>query len=183
MKALDSDKRAVDPNIKVRVKSHGTGADIGSIKMVMEPFDAFAFEEGLHAREAVIATQVLAVSHGVTQRRKILRTAMAIGADFAILEQTDAELQPLTVAKLLRSLANNEQPQLIILGEPAIEDVCNQTGQMLAASLRWPQVTLASKFVTKSGEATVPREVDGDVEACNDFATAYTTALRMNRPR
>ena len=153
MKVLVPVKRVVDYNVKVRVKSDGTGVDIANVKMSMNPFDEIAVEEAMRLKEAGKATEVIAVSCGVTQCQETLRTAMAIGADRAILAETGADLQPLAVAKLLKAIADKEQPQLIILGKQAIDDDCNQTGQMLAALLGWPQATFASKLVIEDGKA------------------------------
>ncbi len=184
MKVLVPVKRVVDYNVKVRVKSDGSGVDIANVKMSMNPFDEIAVEEATRLKEAGKATEVVAVSCGVTQCQETLRTAMAIGADRAILVETDAELQPLAVAKLLKALADKEQPQLIILGKQAIDDDCNQTGQMLAALLGWSQATFASKVVIEDGKATVTREVDGGLETISITLPAIvTTDLRLNEPR
>jgi electron transfer flavoprotein beta subunit len=184
MKVLVPVKRVVDYNVKVRVKSDGTGVDIANVKMSMNPFDEIAVEEAVRLKEAGKATEVVAVSCGVTQCQETLRTAMAIGADRAILVETDAELQPLAVAKLLKAVADKEQPQLIILGKQAIDDDCNQTGQMLAALLGWPQATFASKVVIEEGKASVTREVDGGLETISITLPAIvTTDLRLNEPR
>ncbi len=184
MKVLVPVKRVVDYNVKVRVKSDGTGVDIANVKMSMNPFDEIAVEEAMRLKEAGKATEVIAVSCGVTQCQETLRTAMAIGADRAILAETDAELQPLAVAKLLKAIADKEQPQLIILGKQAIDDDCNQTGQMLAALLGWPQATFASKLVIEDGKAVVTREVDGGLETLSlTLPAIVTTDLRLNEPR
>jgi electron transfer flavoprotein beta subunit len=184
MKVLVPVKRVVDFNVKVRVKSDGTGVDIANVKMSMNPFDEIAIEEATRLKEAGKATEVIAVSCGVAQCQETLRTAMAIGADRAILVETDAELQPLAVAKLLKAVADREQPQLIILGKQAIDDDCNQTGQMLAALLGWPQATFASKVVVEGGKATVTREVDGGLEILSlTLPAIVTTDLRLNEPR
>jgi len=184
MKVLVPVKRVVDYNVKVRVKSDGTGVDIANVKMSMNPFDEIAVEEAMRIKEAGKATEVIAVSCGVTQCQETLRTAMAIGADRAILGETDAELQPLAVAKLLKAIADKEQPQLIILGKQAIDDDCNQTGQMLAALLGWPQATFASKLVIEDGKAVVTREVDGGLETLSlTLPAIVTTDLRLNEPR
>ena len=184
MKVLVPVKRVVDYNVKVRVKSDGTGVDIANVKMSMNPFDEIAVEEAMRLKEAGKATEVVAVSCGVTQCQETLRTAMAIGADRAILAETDAELQPLAVAKLLKAIADKEQPQLIILGKQAIDDDCNQTGQMLAALLGWPQATFASKLVIEDGKAVVTREVDGGLETLSlSLPAIVTTDLRLNEPR
>jgi len=184
MKVLVPVKRVVDYNVKVRVKSDGTGVDIANVKMSMNPFDEIAVEEAMRLKEAGKASEVIAVSCGVTQCQETLRTAMAIGADRAILAETDAELQPLAVAKLLKAIADKEQPQLIILGKQAIDDDCNQTGQMLAALLGWPQATFASKLVIEDGKAVVTREVDGGLETLSlSLPAIVTTDLRLNEPR
>lgn len=184
MKVLVPVKRVVDYNVKVRVKSDGSGVDIANVKMSMNPFDEIAVEEAMRLKEAGKATEVVAVSCGVTQCQETLRTAMAIGADRAVLVETDVELQPLAVAKLLKALADKEQPQLIILGKQAIDDDCNQTGQMLAALLGWPQATFASKVVIEDGKAIVTREVDGGLETVSLALPAIvTTDLRLNEPR
>jgi electron transfer flavoprotein beta subunit len=184
MKVLVPVKRVVDYNVKVRVKSDGTGVDIANVKMSMNPFDEIAVEEAMRLKEAGVATEVIAVSCGVLQCQETLRTAMAIGADRAVLVETDEELQPLSVAKLLKAIADKEQPQLIILGKQAIDDDCNQTGQMLAAMLGWPQATFASKVVVADGKASVTREVDGGLETLSITLPAIiTTDLRLNEPR
>jgi electron transfer flavoprotein beta subunit len=184
MKVLVPVKRVVDYNVKVRVKSDGTGVDIANVKMSMNPFDEIAIEEATRLKEAGVVTEVVAVSCGVAQCQETLRTAMAIGADRGILVETDVELQPLAVAKLLKALADKEQPQLIILGKQAIDDDCNQTGQMLAALLGWPQATFASKVSIADGKAIVTREVDGGLETLSlTLPAIITTDLRLNEPR
>ena len=184
MKVLVPVKRVVDYNVKVRVKSDGSGVDIANVKMSMNPFDEIAVEEAMRLKEAGTVTEVVAVSCGVTQCQETLRTAMAIGADRALLVETDAELQPLAVAKLIKALVDKEQPQLIILGKQAIDDDCNQTGQMLAALLDWPQATFASKVVIEDGKAIVTREVDGGLETLSlTMPAIITTDLRLNEPR
>jgi electron transfer flavoprotein beta subunit len=184
MKALVPVKRVVDYNVKVRVKSDGTGVDIANVKMSMNPFDEIAVEEATRLKEKGVLTEVVAVSCGVTQCQETLRTAMAIGADRAILVETDAELQPLAVAKLLKALVEKEKPELVILGKQAIDDDCNQTGQMLAALLDWPQATFASKVEVADGFATVTREVDGGLETVKlKLPAVITTDLRLNEPR
>ena len=184
MKVLVPVKRVVDYNVKVRVKSDGSGVDIANVKMSMNPFDEIAVEEAMRLKEAGKITEVIAVSCGVTQCQETLRTAMAIGADRGILVETDAELQPLAVAKLLKALADKEQPQLIILGKQAIDDDCNQTGQMLAALLGWPQATFASKVVIDGDKVNVTREVDGGLEMLAlNLPAIITTDLRLNEPR
>lgn len=186
MKILVPVKRVVDYNVKVRVKSDGSGVDIANVKMAMNPFDEIAVEEAVRLREAGIATEVIVISCGVTQCQETLRTALAIGADRAILAEVDAgvDLQPLAVAKLLKAIADKEQPQLIILGKQAIDDDSNQTGQMLAALLGWPQATFASKVVVADGRASVTREVDGGLETLSlKLPAIITTDLRLNEPR
>ncbi len=184
MKVLVPVKRVVDYNVKVRVKSDGTGVDIANVKMSMNPFDEIAVEEATRLKEKGAVTEVIAVSCGVTQCQETLRTAMAIGADRAILVDTTEELQPLAVAKLLKALVDKEQPQLVILGKQAIDDDCNQTGQMLAALLGWPQATFASKVEVADGKVTVSREVDGGSETLVlTLPAIITTDLRLNEPR
>ena len=184
MKVLVAVKRVVDYNVKVRVKSDGSGVDLANVKMSMNPFDEIAIEEAVRLREKGVATEVIAVSCGVTQCQETLRTAMAIGADRAILIETDAELQPLAVAKLLKSLVDRERPGLVILGKQAIDDDCNQTGQMLAALGDWPQATFASKVEVADGHASVTREVDGGLETLRlSLPAIITTDLRLTEPR
>jgi electron transfer flavoprotein beta subunit len=184
MKVLVPVKRVVDYNVKVRVKADGSGVDIANVKMSMNPFDEIAVEEATRLKEKGAATEVIAVSCGVTQCQETLRTAMAIGADRAILVDTAEELQPLAVAKLLKALVEKEKPQLVILGKQAIDDDCNQTGQMLAALLGWPQATFASKLEIVDGKAVVSREVDGGSETlCLTLPAIITTDLRLNEPR
>ena len=164
MKILVPVKRVVDYNVKVRVKSDGSGVDIANVKMSMNPFDEIAVEEAVRLREKGAATEIVAVSCGVSQCQETLRTAMAIGADRGILVETNEELQPLAVAKLLKALIDKEQPGLVILGKQAIDDDCNQTGQMLAALAGLPQATFASKVELAGDKAAVTREVDGGLE-------------------
>ncbi len=184
MKVLVPVKRVVDYNVKVRVKSDGSGVDIANVKMSMNPFDEIAVEEAVRLKEKGVVTEVIAVSCGVTQCQETLRTAMAIGADRAILVETSEELQPLAVAKLLKALVDKEQPQLVILGKQAIDDDSNQTGQMLAALLDLPQATFASKVEVADGKATVTREVDGGLETISiSLPAIITTDLRLNEPR
>jgi electron transfer flavoprotein beta subunit len=184
MKALVPVKRVVDYNVKVRVKSDGTGVDIANVKMSMNPFDEIAVEEAVRLKEKGVVTEIIAVSCGVTQCQETLRTAMAIGADRAILVETTEELQPLAVAKLLKALVDREQPGLVILGKQAIDDDCNQTGQMLAALADLPQATFASKVEVADGQAKVTREVDGGLETVSVRLPAVITAdLRLNEPR
>ncbi|MBM3363115.1 MAG: electron transfer flavoprotein subunit beta/FixA family protein [Betaproteobacteria bacterium] len=184
MKVLVPVKRVVDYNVKVRVKSDGSGVDIANVKMSMNPFDEIAVEEATRLKEKGAATDVVAVSCGVAQCQETLRTAMAIGADRGILVETAEELQPLAVAKLLKALVDKEGPQLVILGKQAIDDDCNQTGQMLAALLGWPQATFASKVEVAGDKATVSREVDGGIETLSlSLPAIVTTDLRLNEPR
>ena len=184
MKVLVPVKRVVDYNVKVRVKSDQSGVDIANVKMSMNPFDEIAVEEATRLKEKGVATEVLAVSCGVAQCQETLRTAMAIGADRGILVQTDAELQPLAVAKLLKVLCDKEQPSLVILGKQAIDDDASQVGQMLAALLGWPQATYASKIEIAGDTAKVTREVDGGMEIIDlKLPAIVTTDLRLNEPR
>ena len=184
MKILVPVKRVVDYNVKVRVKSDGTGVDIANVKMSMNPFDEIAVEEAVRLKEKGVASEVIAVSCGVAQCQETLRTAMAIGADRAILVETDAELQPLAVAKLLKALVDKEQPGLVILGKQAIDDDANQTGQMLAALADLPQATFASKLEVADGKASVTREIDGGLETLAiSLPAIVTTDLRLNEPR
>jgi len=184
MKILVPVKRVVDYNVKVRVKADGTGVDLANVKMSMNPFDEIAIEEAVRLKEKGVATEVIAVSCGVAQCQETLRTAMAIGADRAILVQTEAELQPLAVAKLLAALVAKEQPGLVILGKQAIDDDANQTGQMLAALAKLPQATFASKLEVIEGRARVTREVDGGLETLSLSLPALVSAdLRLNEPR
>jgi electron transfer flavoprotein beta subunit len=184
MKILVAVKRVVDYNVKVRVRSDGTGVETANVKMSMNPFDEIAIEEAVRLKEKGVATEIIAVSCGVAQCQETLRTAMAIGADRAILVECTEELQPLAVAKLLNALVSREQPGLVILGKQAIDDDCNQTGQMLAALAGLPQVTFASKIEIADGLATVSREVDGGSETLQVTLPAVVTAdLRLNEPR
>jgi electron transfer flavoprotein beta subunit len=184
MKVLVPVKRVVDYNVKVRVKSDGTGVDIANVKMSMNPFDEIAVEEAVRLKEKGVVTEVIAVSCGVAQCQETLRTAMAIGADRGILVETDAELQPLAVAKLLKALVDKEQPGLVILGKQAIDDDANQTGQMLAALADLPQATFASKVEVAGDKVNVTREVDGGLETVALSTPAViTTDLRLNEPR
>jgi len=184
VKILVPVKRVVDYNVKVRVKSDGTGVDIANVKMSMNPFDEIAVEEAVRLKEAGVATEVIAVSAGVTQAQETLRTALAIGADRAILIESNEDLQPLAVAKLLKALVDKEQPQLVILGKQAIDDDSNQTGQMLAALLGWGQGTFASKVELADGSVDVTREVDGGLQTLKLKAPVIvTTDLRLNEPR
>ncbi|MET3495753.1 electron transfer flavoprotein subunit beta/FixA family protein [Variovorax paradoxus] len=184
MKVLVPVKRVVDYNVKVRVKSDGTGVDIANVKMSMNPFDEIAVEEAVRLKEKGVVTEVIAVSCGDAKCQETLRTAMAIGADRGILVETTEELQPLAVAKLLKALVDKEQPQLIILGKQAIDDDANQTGQMLAALADLPQATFASKVEVAGDKATVTREVDGGLETISlSLPAVITTDLRLNEPR
>ncbi|MGZ9031252.1 MAG: electron transfer flavoprotein subunit beta/FixA family protein [Burkholderiaceae bacterium] len=184
MKVLVPVKRVVDYNVKVRVKSDQTGVDIANVKMSMNPFDEIAVEEAVRLKEKGVATEVIAVSCGLAQCQETLRTAMAIGADRAILVETDVELQPLAVAKLLKAIVDKEKPDLVILGKQAIDDDANQTGQMLAALADMPQGTFASKVDVADGRAQVTREVDGGFETISIALPAIITAdLRLNEPR
>ena len=184
MKVIVPVKRVVDYNVKVRVKSDNTGVDIANVKMSMNPFDEIAVEEAVRLKEKGVAMEVIAVSCGVTQCQETLRTAMAIGADRAILVETDVELQPLAVAKLLKALVDREQPGLVILGKQAIDDDANQTGQMLAALADLPQATFASKVEVAGDKAKVTREIDGGLETLEvSLPAVVTTDLRLNEPR
>ncbi|MBS0441882.1 MAG: electron transfer flavoprotein subunit beta/FixA family protein [Proteobacteria bacterium] len=184
MKILVPVKRVVDYNVKVRVKADGSGVDIANVKMSMNPFDEIAVEEAVRLKEKGTATEIIAVSCGITQCQETLRTAMAIGADRAILVETTEELQPLAVAKLLKALVDKEQPGLVILGKQAIDDDCNQTGQMLAALANLPQGTFASKVEVADGSVAVTREVDGGLETIKlKLPAVVTTDLRLNEPR
>ena len=184
MKALVAVKRVVDYNVKVRVKSDQSGVDIANVKMSMNPFDEIAVEEAVRLKEAGIVSEVIVFSAGPQQCQETLRTALAIGADRAILLETDTELQPLAVAKLLQAIYQKEQVQLIILGKQAIDDDSNQTGQMLAALLNLPQATFASKVSIADGKAQVTREVDGGLETVSiSLPAVITTDLRLNEPR
>ena len=184
MKVLVPVKRVVDYNVKVRVKSDHTGVDIANVKMSMNPFDEIAVEEAVRLKEKGVATEVIALSCGVAQCQETLRTAMAIGADRAILVETTEELQPLAVAKLIKAVMDKEQAQLVILGKQAIDDDCNQTGQMLAALADLPQATFASKVEVADGKAQVTREDDGGLETLSiSLPAVVTTDLRLNEPR
>jgi electron transfer flavoprotein beta subunit len=184
VKVLVSIKRVVDFNVKVRVRPDGSGVDTANVKMSMNPFDEIAVEEAVRLKEKGVATEIVVVSCGVAACQETLRTALAIGADRAILAQTDVELQPLAVAKLLQAIVVKETPQLVILGKQAIDDDANQTGQMLAALLDWPQATFASKIDIADGTATVKREIDGGLETlAMALPAVITTDLRLNEPR
>ncbi len=184
MKLLVPVKRVVDYNVKVRVKSDGTGVETGGVKMSMNPFDEIAVEEAVRLKEKGVATEIVAVSMGVAQCAETIRTALAMGADRGILVETDVELQPLAVAKLLKTLVDKEQPGLVIMGKQAIDDDMNATGQMLAALLGWPQGTFASKLTIEGDRLTVTREIDGGLETLSlDLPAVITTDLRLNEPR
>ena len=184
MKVLVAVKRTIDPNVKVRVKSDQTGVETANVKMAMNPFCEIAIEEAVRMKEAGSADEVVAVSAGADKAQETLRTALAMGADRAVHIVTEAELQPLAVARLLKVIADEEQPGLVILGKQAIDDDSNQTGQMLAALLGWPQATFASEIVFKDGTADVTREIDGGLETLNvNLPAVVTTDLRLNEPR
>ena len=184
MKIIVPVKRVVDYNVKVRVKSDGTGVETAGVKMSMNPFDEIAVEEAVRLKEKGVATEIIAVSLGVTQAQETLRTALAMGADRGILVETDAALEPLAVAKLLKAVAEKEGAELVLLGKQAIDDDMNATGQMLAALLGWPQGTFASKVEIANGTATVTREVDGGLETVSlTLPAIITTDLRLNEPR
>jgi len=184
MKVLVPIKRVVDYNVKVRVKTDGSGVETANVKMSMNPFDEIAVEEAVRLKEAGVVTEILVASCGTAASQETLRTALALGADRAILVETDAELQPLAVAKLLRAVVQKENPQFAILGKQAIDDDCNQTGQMLSALLGWSQATFASKVKIADGRAEVTREVDGGLETISvKLPTVITADLRLNEPR
>ena len=184
MKVLVAVKRTIDPNVKVRVKSDQTGVETANVKMAMNPFCEIAVEEAVRMKEAGNADEVIAVSAGADKAQETLRTALAMGADRAVHIVTEADLQPLAVARLLKVIADEEQPGLVIMGKQAIDDDSNQTGQMLAALLGWPQATFASEIVFKDGTADVTREIDGGLETLNvNLPAVVTTDLRLNEPR
>jgi electron transfer flavoprotein beta subunit len=184
MKVLVPVKRVVDYNVKVRVKPDGSGVETANVKMSMNPFDEIAVEEAIRLKEAGVATEIVAVSIGTTQSQETLRTALAIGADRAILVEAGVEIQPLAVAKLLKAIVVREQPGLVIMGKQAIDDDSNQTGQMLAALLGWSQATFASKLKVSGATAEVTREVDGGLQTiCVKLPAVVTTDLRLNEPR
>ena len=184
MKVLVAVKRVVDYNVKVRVKSDQTGVDLSNVKMSMNPFDEIAVEEALRMKEAGTVDEIIAVSIGVQQCQETIRTALAMGADRGILVKTDEVIEPLHVAKVLKAVVDEEQPGLVILGKQAIDDDCNQTGQMLAALLGWPQGTFASKIEFADGTANVTREVDGGLQTLTlKLPMIVTTDLRLNEPR
>ena len=184
MKVLVAVKRVVDFNVKIRVKSDGTGVETGNVKMSMNPFDEIALEEGVRMREAGTADELIAVSMGPQACQETIRTALAMGSDRGILVETDAELEPLAVAKLLKAITEKENPDLVILGKQAIDDDCNQTGQMLAALLGWGQGTFASGLEFGDAKVTVTREIDGGLETVAlTLPAVVTTDLRLNEPR
>jgi electron transfer flavoprotein beta subunit len=184
MKILVPVKRVVDYNVKIRVKGDGSGVELANVKMSMNPFDEIAVEEALRLKEAGKASEVVVVSIGPAQAAETIRTGLAMGADRGILVKTDATVEPLAVAKLLKKLVEQETPELVILGKQAIDDDCNQTGQMLAALLGWPQATFASKVVLDAGSADVTREVDGGLQTLSlKLPAVVTTDLRLNEPR
>ncbi|SDG71574.1 electron transfer flavoprotein subunit beta/FixA family protein [Pelagibacterium luteolum] len=184
MKILVPVKRVLDANIAVRVKSDGTGVDLANQKMSMNPFDEIAVEEAIKLKEAGIASEIVAVSIGPAQAQDTLRSALAMGADSAVLVKTDAVVEPLAVAKILKAVVAQQSPDLVIMGKQAIDDDSNQTAQMLSALLGWPQATFASKVVIADGKATVTREVDGGLETLElDLPAVVSTDLRLNTPR
>ena len=184
MKVLVAVKRVVDYNVKIRVKADGSGVELANVKMSMNPFDEIGVEEAIRLKEQGKATEVVAVSIGPQQSQETLRTALAMGADRAILVMTDDEVEPLAVAKILKAIADEEAPGLVILGKQAIDDDCNQTGQMLAALLGWGQATFASKLVVGDGSVEVTREVDGGMQTITlKLPAVVTTDLRLNEPR
>jgi electron transfer flavoprotein beta subunit len=184
MKALVAVKRVIDYNVKIRVKADKSGVETQNVKMSMNPFDEIGVEEALRLREKGIVSEIIVVSLGIAQCQETIRTALAMGADRGILVQTEAELQPLAVAKLLKAVILEEKPELVILGKQAIDDDSNQTGQMLSALLGWPQATFASKLTIADGQAEVTREVDGGLETISiKLPAVVTTDLRLNEPR
>ena len=184
MKVLVAVKRVLDYNVKVRVKADSSGVELANVKMSMNPFDEIAVEEAIRLQEAGVASEVVAVSLGVSQSQETIRTALAMGAERGILVETDRELEPLAVAKLLKAVVEKEQPQIVILGKQAIDDDCNQTGQMLSALLGWPQATFASKVEVSGDSMKVTREIDGGLETLDyKLPAVITTDLRLNEPR
>ncbi len=184
MKILVPVKRVVDYNVKIRVKADGSGVELANVKMSMNPFDEIAVEEALRLKEAGVATEVVIVSIGPAQAQETIRTALAMGADRGILVTVDGTVEPLAVAKILKAVAGDEQPGLVILGKQAIDDDCNQTGQMLAALTGWPQGTFASKVVVEGGRVKVTREIDGGLQTVDlALPAVVTTDLRLNEPR
>ncbi len=184
MKVLIPIKRVVDYNVKIRVKSDSTGVELANVKMSMNPFDEISVEEAIRLKEAGTADELVVVSIGPQKCQETIRTALAMGADRGILVLTDEETEPLTVAKILKAVVGEENPELVILGKQAIDDDCNQTGQMLAALLGWPQGTFASKLTPGDGKIEVTREVDGGLNVISiDLPAVVTTDLRLNEPR
>jgi electron transfer flavoprotein beta subunit len=184
MKVLVAVKRVVDYNVKIRVKADGSGVELANVKMSMNPFDEIGVEEAVRLKEKGLATEVVAVSIGPAQAQETLRTALAMGADRAILVRTDAIVEPLAVAKILKGVVEAEAPQIVILGKQAIDDDCNQTGQMLAALLGWAQAAFTSKLEPGAGEAQITREIDGGLQMLNvKLPVVVTTDLRLNQPR
>ncbi len=184
MKVLVAVKRVVDYNVKIRVKADGSGVELANVKMSMNPFDEIGVEEAIRLKEKGIATEIIAVSIGPQQSQETLRTALAMGADRAILVKHDDLIEPLAVAKILKGVVDSEKPEIVILGKQAIDDDCNQTGQMLAALLGWPQATACSKLEPGSGEATITREIDGGLQTLKmKMPLIVTTDLRLNQPR
>jgi electron transfer flavoprotein beta subunit len=184
LKILVAVKRVIDYNVKPRVKSDGSGVDLANVKMAMNPFDEIAVEEAVKLKEAGIASEIVVVSAGTAQSQEVLRTALAMGADRGILVETDAELQPLAVAKLLAELVTRENPQLVLLGKQAIDNDAGQTGQKLAALLGWPQATFAFRNEVEGSQLRVTREIDGGLECVSvDLPAVVTTDLRLNSPR
>jgi electron transfer flavoprotein beta subunit len=184
MKILVPVKRVIDFNVRVRVKFDETGVDLANVKMSMNPFDEIAVEEAVRLKEAGQATEIVAVSIGPEKAQDQIRQALAMGADRGLLIKTDAEIEPLAVAKLLKAVCGEEKPELVILGKQAIDDDCNQTGQMLAALLGWPQATFASKVVKEDGRLAVTREIDGGLQTVSvELPAVVTTDLRLNEPR
>ena len=184
MKVLVAVKRVVDYNVKIRVKADGSGVELANVKMSMNPFDEIGVEEAVRLKEQGKATEVVAVSIGPAQAQETLRTALAMGADRAILVKTDDLVEPLAVAKILKGVVQSENPEIVILGKQAIDDDCNQTGQMLAALLGWPQATFTSKLEPGTGEAQITREIDGGLQMLTvKLPAIVTTDLRLNQPR
>ncbi len=184
MKILVPVKRVVDFNVKIRVKADGSGVELANVKMSMNPFDEIAVEEAIRLKEAGKATEIVAISIGPAQAAETIRTALAMGADRGILVKTDTPVEPLAVAKILKAIVEAEQPGLVIMGKQAIDDDCNQTGQMLAALLGWPQGTFASKLVLEGADVVVTREIDGGLQTVKLAGPAIvTTDLRLNEPR
>jgi electron transfer flavoprotein beta subunit len=184
MKVLVAVKRVVDYNVKIRVKADGSGVELANVKMSMNPFDEIGVEEAVRLKESGKATEVIAISVGPAQAQETLRTALAMGADRAILVKTDDLIEPLAVAKILKGVVEAEKPEIVILGKQAIDDDCNQTGQMLAALLGWPQATFTSKLEPGAGEAQITREIDGGLQMLKvKLPAVVTTDLRLNQPR